>query len=133
MAAIAPSSTAVRRALVVEDDGAIAFLLRFLLERHGWQVSVAEDGLQAMQAIERDEPPQLVLLDAMLPVHDGLTLLARLRSLPQWKDVPVVMLTAKGDDEPFVAKAMATGATDFVAKPFDALQLAERLEKLVPA
>ncbi|MCE3273299.1 MAG: phoP 1 [Ramlibacter sp.] len=132
MAALAPSSTAVRRALVVEDDGAIAFLLRFLLERHGWQVSVAEDGLQAMQAIEQGEPPQLVLLDAMLPVHDGLTLLARLRSLPQWKDVPVVMLTAKGD-EGFVARAMAAGATDFVAKPFDAIQLAERLEKLVPA
>lgn len=132
MAALAPPPAAVRRALVVEDDGSIAFLLRFLLERHGWQVSVAEDGLQAMQAIEQGEPPQLVLLDAMLPVHDGLTLLARLRSLPQWKDVPVVMLTAKGD-EPFVAKAMATGATDFVAKPFDALQLAERLERLVPA
>ena len=127
-----PSSTAGRRALVVEDDGAIAYLLRFLLERHGWQVSVAEDGLQAMQAIEQGVPPQLMLLDAMLPVHDGLTLLARLRSLPRWQAVPVVMLTAKGDDG-FVAKAMATGATDFVAKPFDAIQLAERLEKLVPA
>ena len=125
-------SAANRRALVVEDDGAIAYLLRFLLERHGWQVSVAEDGLQAMQAIEQGEPPKLVLLDAMLPVHDGLTLLARLRSLPQWQAVPVVMLTAKGD-EAFVKKAMETGATDFVAKPFDAIQLAQRLERLVPA
>jgi DNA-binding response OmpR family regulator len=121
-----------RRALVVEDDGAIAYLLRFLLERHGWQVSVAADGLQAMQVIEEGEPPQLVLLDAMLPVHDGLTLLARLRSLPRWQSVPVVMLTAKGE-EGFVAKAMATGATDFVAKPFDAIELAARLERLVPA
>ncbi|MCD6079808.1 MAG: phoP 1 [Ramlibacter sp.] len=121
-----------RRALVVEDDGAIAYLLRFLLERHGWQVSVAEDGERAMQVIEHGEPPQLMLLDAMLPVHDGLTLLARLRSLPQWQAVPVVMLTARGDDA-FIAKAMATGATDFVAKPFDALLLAERLERLVPA
>ena len=127
-----PPPTAKRRALVVEDDGAIAYLLRFLLERHGWQVSVAEDGLQAMQAIEQGEPPKLVLLDAMLPVYDGLTLLARLRSLPQWQAVPVVMLTAKGD-EAFVKKAMETGATDFVAKPFDAIQLAQRLERLVPA
>jgi CheY-like chemotaxis protein len=127
-----PPSAANRRALVVEDDGAIAYLLRFLLERHGWQVSVAEDGLQAMQAIEEGVPPQLVLLDAMLPVHDGLTLLARLRSLPQWQGVPVVMLTAKGD-EAFIAKAMSTGATEFVSKPFDAIQLAERLERLVPA
>ena len=127
-----PSPAAARRALVVEDDGAIAYLLRFLLERHGWQVSVAEDGQRAMQVIEEGEPPQPMLLDAMLPVHDGLTLLARLRSLPRWQAVPVVMLTAKGDDA-FVAKAMATGATDFVAKPFDALQLAERLERLVPA
>jgi CheY-like chemotaxis protein len=121
-----------RRALVVEDDGAIAYLLRFLLERHGWQVSVAEDGERAMQVIEHGEPPQLMLLDAMLPVHDGLTLLARLRSLPQWQAVPVVMLTARGDDA-FIAKAMAAGATDFVAKPFDAILLAERLERLVPA
>jgi CheY-like chemotaxis protein len=128
---LAPSA-AHRRALVVEDDGAIAYLLRFLLERHGWQVSVAEDGMQAMQAIEQGEPPKLVLLDAMLPVHDGITLLARLRSLPRWQAVPVVMLTAKGD-QAFVAKAMATGATDFVAKPFDAIQLAERIAKLVPA
>ena len=120
-----------RRALVVEDDSAIAYLLRFLLERHGWQVSVAGDGLQAMQAIEQGEPPQLVLLDAMLPVHDGLTLLARLRALPQWQAVPVVMLTAKGDEK-FVEKAMAAGATDFVAKPFDAMELAGRLQKLVP-
>jgi CheY-like chemotaxis protein len=127
-----PTSAASRRALVVEDDSAIAYLLRFLLERHGWQVSVAEDGLKAMQAIEQGEPPQLMLLDAMLPVHDGITLLARLRSLPQWQAVPVVMLTAK-DDQAFVAKAMATGATDFVAKPFDAIQLAERIAKLVPA
>ena len=131
MDAPAPSSAAARRALVVEDDGAIAYLLRFLLERHGWQVSVAEDGQRAMQVIEEGEPPQLMLLDAMLPVHDGLTLLARLRSLPQWQAVPVVMLTAKGD-EAFMAKAMATGATDFVAKPFDAIQLAQRLERLVP-
>jgi CheY-like chemotaxis protein len=127
--AVSPSP---RRALVVEDDGAIAYLLRFLLERNGWEVSVAEDGLQAMEAIEHGEPPKLVLLDAMLPVHDGLTLLARMPSLPRWQAVPVVMLTAKGD-EGFVAKAMATGATDFVAKPFDAIQLAERLKRLVPA
>lgn len=132
MLAPTAASPSPRRALVVEDDGAIAYLLRFLLERHGWQVSVAEDGLQAMEAIEHGEPPRLVLLDAMLPVHDGLTLLARMRSLPQWQAVPVVMLTAKGDGV-FVAKAMATGATDFVAKPFDAIQLAERLAKLVPA
>jgi CheY-like chemotaxis protein len=129
LTAAAPSP---RRALVVEDDGAIAYLLRFLLERHGWEVSVAGDGLQAMEAIEQGEPPKLVLLDAMLPVHDGLTLLARMRSLPRWQAVPVGMLTAKGD-EGFVAKAMATGATDFVAKPFDAIQLAERLKRLVPA
>ena len=132
MDALPAASPSPRRALVVEDDGAIAYLLRFLLERHGWQVSVAADGTEAMEAIDHGEPPRLVLLDAMLPVHDGLTLLAHLRSLPRWQDVPVVMLTAKGD-EAFVAKAMATGATDFVQKPFDAIELAGRVERLVPA
>lgn len=123
----APSAPAV---LVVEDDDSIAFLLRFLLERLGCRVIAARDGVEAMTAIESGEVTRLVLLDMMLPVHDGLTLLARLRSLPQWEGVPVVMLTAKGD-QAFVAKAFAAGANDFVQKPFNPTELIERLKPLV--
>jgi two-component system phosphate regulon response regulator PhoB len=126
------SDTAKPAALLVEDDESIAFLLRFLLERLGCRVVAAKDGLEAMEAIESGEVARLVLLDMMLPVHDGLTLLGRLRSLPQWDGVPVVMLTAKGE-QGFVDRAFAAGATDFVQKPFNPTELMERLKPLLAA
>jgi CheY-like chemotaxis protein len=126
------SDTAQPVALLVEDDESIAYLLRFLLERLGCRVLAAKDGVEAMQAIESGEVAQLVLLDMMLPVHDGLTLLARLRSLPQWDGVPVVMLTAKGE-QGFIDKAFAAGATAFVQKPFQPTDLMERLKPLLAA
>ncbi|MBC5782263.1 response regulator [Ramlibacter sp. USB13] len=119
-------------ALLVEDDDAIAFLLRFLLQRLGCRVVAAKDGVEAMEAIESGEVARLVLLDMMLPVHDGLTLLGRLRSLPRWEGVPVVMLTAKGE-QGFVDKAFAAGASDFVQKPFNPTELMERLKPLLAA
>lgn len=126
------SDTAKPAALLVEDDESIAFLLRFLLERMGCRVIAARDGVEAMQAIESGEVARLVLLDMMLPVHDGLTLLGRLRSLPRWEGVPVVMLTAKGE-QGFVDRAFAAGATDFVQKPFNPSELMERLKPLLAA
>src|SRR4051794_21468933 len=126
------SETAPPAALLVEDDESIAFLLRFLLERLGCRVIAARDGVEAMQAIESGEVTRLVLMDMMLPVHDGLTLLARLRSLPQWEGVPVVMLTAKGE-QGFVDKAFAAGANDFVQKPFNPGELMDRLRPLLAA
>lgn len=126
------SDTAQPAALLVEDDESIAYLLRFLLERMGCRVVAARDGLEAMQAIESGEVTRLVLLDMMLPVHDGLTLLARLRSLPQWAGVPVVMLTAKGE-QGFVDRAYAAGANEFVHKPFHPADLIARLKPLIAA
>src|SRR4051812_20820285 len=119
-------------ALLVEDDEAIAFVLRFLLERLGCRVVAAKDGVEGMQAIESGEVTRLVLLDMMLPVHDGLTLLGRLRSLPRWEGVPVVMLTAKGE-QGIVDRAYAAGANDFVHKPFNPTDLMERLRPLLAA
>ena len=126
------TATAQPSVLLVEDDDAIAYLLRFLLERMGCRVLAARDGVEAMEAIESGEVARLVLLDMMLPVHDGLTLLGRLRKLPQWDGVPVVMLTAKGE-QGFVSKAFAAGATDFVQKPFNPTDLMARLEPLLAA
>lgn len=126
------SDTAKPAALLVEDDESIAFLLRFLLERLGCRVVAARDGLEAMAAIESGEVARLVLLDMMLPVHDGLTLLGRLRSLPQWEGVPVVMLTAKGE-QGLMDRAFAAGATDFVQKPFNPTELMDRLKPLLAA
>ena len=124
------SDTAPPTALLVEDDESIAFLLRFLLERMGCRVLSARDGVEAMSAIESGEVTRLVLLDMMLPVHDGLTLLGKLRSLPRWDGVPVVMLTAKGE-QGFIDRAFAAGASDFVHKPFNPSELMARLKPML--
>jgi two-component system phosphate regulon response regulator PhoB len=126
------SDTAPPTALLVEDDESIAFLLRFLLERMGCRVLCARDGVEAMSAIESGEVTRLVLLDMMLPVHDGLTLLGKLRSLPRWEGVPVVMLTAKGE-QGFIDRALAAGANEFVHKPFNPGELIQRLRPMLAA
>jgi DNA-binding response OmpR family regulator len=119
---------------LIEDEEDVAFLLRFLLERSGYNVERAEDGRQAMARIEQsansDKVPDLVLLDIMLPYHDGLEILARLRAQPEWEDVPVIMLTAKSREADIV-RALEVGADDYVTKPFQPDELLARLRRFL--
>jgi DNA-binding response OmpR family regulator len=119
-----------RTALVVEDDPGIAYLIGFMLEQEGWRMVPAADGHQALQAIESGQVTDVVLLDVMLPGVDGLALLQRLRALPQWDGVPVMMLSARGD-EATVQKALGLGANDYLGKPFDPPEFSARLQRLV--
>ena len=116
--------------LMVEDEEDIAFLIRFLLERHGFSVRHAADGRQALEALGQDSPPDLVLLDVMLPYHDGLEVVERLRQRPAWQAVPVLMLTAKAR-EADVVRALELGADDYVTKPFQPDELLARLRRLM--
>lgn len=119
---------------VIEDEEDVAFLLRFLLERNGYIVERAEDGRQALERIAQgassSEVPNLVLLDIMLPYHDGLEILARLRAQPSWEDVPVIMLTAK-TREADIVRALELGADDYVTKPFQPDELLARLRRFL--
>lgn len=124
-----PATQGRGRALVVEDDAGIRYLIRFVLEQQGWQVAEAADGAQGLQAISQGPVAQAVILDIMLPGIDGLALLDRLRRSPGWESVPVMMLTGKGD-ETSVRRALAAGATDYLGKPFDPADLADRLARL---
>jgi two-component system, OmpR family, alkaline phosphatase synthesis response regulator PhoP len=116
--------------LVVEDDDNIAQLLQFMLEREGHAVTVLADGEVALRHIATEAAPQLVLLDAMLPYHDGLTLLREMRALPEWSTVPVVMLTARSLESDIV-RALEAGASDYVVKPFQPQELLARVRRLV--
>lgn len=116
-------------ALVVEDDPGIRYLLDFILHQQGWAVVEAHDGRQGLAAIHQGPVADAVLLDVMLPQIDGLQLLEQLRELPRWDGVPVMMLTAKGD-ETSVRHALAAGAADYLVKPFDPAELANRLGRL---
>jgi DNA-binding response OmpR family regulator len=124
------SDTDKPRILLVEDEDDIAFLIRFLLERNGFEVDHSADGRQALERIEGGAPPALVLMDIMLPYHDGLELVERLRSKPAWQAVPLLMLTAKARETDIV-KALELGADDYVTKPFQPEELLARIRRLV--
>ncbi|CAN0496737.1 unnamed protein product [Ectocarpus sp. 12 AP-2014] len=118
--------------LMVEDEEDIAFLIRFLLERNGYQVEHAADGKQAIERLTQSErnTPNLVLLDIMLPYHDGLEVLAQLRAQPAWESVPVLMLTAKAREADII-RALELGADDYVTKPFQPDELLARVRRFL--
>ena len=123
------SATGQARALVIEDDAAIRFLLGFILEQAAYDVMEAIDGHAGAEIIARAEPVDVVLLDIQLPGVDGMTLLARLRADTRWDSVPVLMLTANGS-EVQVSAALEAGADDYLSKPFDPGDLLDRLRRL---
>lgn len=118
-----------RRALVVEDDPGIRYLLGFMLEQGGWQVVEACTGPEGLAALNGGIVTDVVLLDIMLPDVDGLQLLNMLRSLARWDGVPVIMLTAQGDEKS-IRRALEGGASDYIGKPFDPADLMQRIERL---
>ena len=124
-------STSQPHILVVEDDEHIGPLLAFMLERQGYRVDVCTDGRQARQFVEGGTgAPNLVLLDVMLPFHDGFELLGIIRAQAGWQAVPILMLTAK-TGEADVARALSLGASDYIQKPFQPLDLMARLDRFM--
>lgn len=119
-------------ALVVEDDEHISHLLQFMLKREGYVVHAARDGREAKEFIENNPPPEIVLLDVMLPFFDGFTLVGILRSQPGWKTTPVIMLTAKTQERDIV-RALDAGANDYILKPFQPAELLARVKRFAVA
>jgi len=116
--------------LVAEDDDQISYLLNFMLTREGYKVKVTNDGQEAMDAIAEMNIPQLVLLDIMMPHYDGYQLITHMKSIAHWKEVPIVMLTAKSEEKDII-KALESGATDYIVKPFQPGELITRLTTLM--
>ncbi|KKJ76206.1 chemotaxis protein CheY [Kiloniella litopenaei] len=102
--------------LVVEDEPHIVDSLSFLMKKAGFEVFIARDGDAALRMV-KSRPPDLMLLDIMLPRKDGFEVLKSVRSNDAWKDIRVILLTAKGRDVDRL-KGMELGADDFVTKPF---------------
>ncbi len=127
---MAEAAGARRTALVVEDDDQIVHILRFILEREGFEVSAALDGRAAQELIATLAPPALVTLDIMLPHVDGYQLLARIRATPGWESVPVVLLTARSQEQD-VVRALDAGASDYLVKPFKPEEFRARVRRLV--
>lgn len=120
--------------VVIEDDEEISYILNFMLTREGFEVTTASDGKQAVALFEAGPDakpkPDIVLLDIMLPYVDGIEILRRIRANEGWKDVPIVMLTAKSQ-ESNVLQALEAGANDYITKPFLPAEVLVRLRRFL--
>src|SRR5690606_35975519 len=115
--------------LVVDDEPNIVLSLEFLMQQAGFDVRVARDGEQALAAM-REKTPDLVLLDVMIPRGDGYGVCKAVRANPAWRDVRIIMLTAKGRD-PEREKGLALGADDYITKPFSTREVVARVKELL--
>lgn len=118
-----------RKVLLVDDEDSLRKVLKDLLERDGYDVSEARDGVQALDQVDR-VGPDIVVLDLNLPALDGYGVLSQLRSRPATAGIPVIVLTAKGDEDNEV-RVFELGADDFLQKPFRARALSARLEAVL--
>ena len=113
----------------VEDDSNIRELVVYTLETTGFKARGFEDGKEFLEALAL-ETPELVLMDIMLPGEDGLELLGRLKSSPKTREIPVIMVTAKGAEYDKV-KGLDLGADDYVTKPFGMMELVSRIKAVL--
>jgi DNA-binding response OmpR family regulator len=115
--------------LLIEDEQNIMEAIRFILSRDGWKVTCHADGATAIAAIQR-ALPDVVVLDVMLPNRSGFDVLKDLRGDPALKDLPVLMLTAKGQAKDRELAALL-GTSDFMTKPFSNAEVRDRLRAMV--
>lgn len=111
--------------MIIEDEEAIAMLLKYNLEKEGYEVFLESRGSRAIEAIEK-HCPSVILLDWMLPEMSGIDILKSIRSKPDIKAIPVILLTAKGEEEDKI-KGLSVGADDYVTKPFSIPELMARV------
>ncbi len=117
------------RVLIVEDEADIRDLLAFHLEREGYQVSTSRTGADALRHVKAS-PPDLILLDIMLPELDGLEVCRRLRREAATAALPIVMLTAKGDEVDRIL-GLELGADDYIVKPFSPKEVVARVRAVL--
>jgi two-component system, OmpR family, alkaline phosphatase synthesis response regulator PhoP len=118
-----------RRILVAEDEPNIVAALEFLLQRSGYEVQVARNGEEALRMVENG-PPDLVLLDVMMPLRSGYEVCKRIRERADCANVKIIMLTAKGRDAE-VNKGLALGADLYVTKPFSTRELVDKIRGMI--
>ena len=115
--------------LVVEDEPAIVTMLKYNLEKEGYEVLVAEDGEKAV-AVAEEERPALILLDWMLPKMTGIEVCRHIRHKSQYTNIPIIMLTARGEEADRV-RGLQLGADDYITKPFSLPELNARIKAVL--
>lgn len=115
--------------LVVEDEPNIVLSLEFIMKQAGFEVRIAGDGEAALDAMKQQRP-DLILLDVMLPKFNGYEVCQTIRANPDWRDVAIIMLSAKGRDSERL-QGLAAGADDYVIKPFSNRDLLDRVKRFM--
>lgn len=115
--------------LIIEDDPSLVELLRYNLENEGFDVSVARDGEEGLESVDT-QVPDLVVLDWMLPNVSGIEVCRQLRQKSETRTMPVIMLTAKGEENDRV-RGLETGADDYIVKPFSPAELTARIKAVL--
>jgi len=118
-----------RNVLVVDDEPNIVISITFLMKQKGYEVRTASNGEEALQALN-EKVPDLILLDVMMPKPDGYEVCQIIRATAKWKDIPVIMLTAKGR-EVEREKGFAMGADDYITKPFSTQELVAKVQAIL--
>ena len=119
-----------RRILIVDDEPNIVISLEYLMKRDGHEVTIAPDGEAALEAAAATPPPDLVILDVMLPKVNGFDVCRRLRADPRLAGLKILMLTAKGRESE-IARGLGLGADDYVTKPFSTREVVMRVRDLL--
>lgn len=120
-----------KKILIADDEQNIVISLEFLMKREGFEVLIANDGEEAVRRI-RSDPPDLVLLDVMMPKKSGFEVCQEIKADPAFSGVRILMLTAKGRDTE-MAKGLALGADAYMTKPFSTKELVEKVRSMLGA
>lgn len=115
--------------LIADDEPNIVAALEYLMEKEGYRVLIARNGEEALQQVEA-HMPDLVLLDVMMPVISGYEVCGKMRERPEWRQIKIVMLSAKGR-EAEVSKGLSTGADLYVTKPFSTRELLDKVREML--
>lgn len=117
-----------KKILIIEDDELIIKILKFILNKEGYQLSVVMDGLSAVEQIHSINP-DMVITDLMLPYKSGLEVIRFVKE--KFKKTPIIVLSSLGEEEHSVSEAFKLGADDFIAKPFNPNELVLRVKRLL--
>ena len=118
-----------KQIVYVEDSNTVSMLVKYKLTMEGFDVKIVTDGEFAFEII-KTELPDIVLLDVMLPIKNGLTILKELKSSQETKDIPVIMLTTNSEED-LILRCFETGASDYITKPFSTPVLVARINKIL--
>ena len=118
-----------KKILIADDEPNIVTALEFLLQRNGYEVHIARNGEAALKLVE-EHKPDLVLLDVMMPVKSGYEVCQRMRERADWRNIKIIMLTAKGRDVE-MSKGLSIGADLYITKPFSTQELVAKISGLL--